>query len=54
MPGLDNSVNKVLSQMRKQSQTGKGSYGEMAVFKICEQYYQRDGGILIQDRKSVV
>lgn len=47
MSSLDNSVNKVLSQMRTQSQTGKGSYGEMAVFKICEQFYQTSGGILI-------
>lgn len=47
MSSLDNSVNKVLNQMRTQSQTGKGTYGEIAVFKICEQFYQNDGGILV-------
>lgn len=47
MASLDNSVDKVLKQMRQQTTTGKGSYGEVAVFKICEQHYQSGGGILI-------
>lgn len=47
MSKLDGSVNSLLSKMRDSSQTGKGTYGEQAVFKICEQFYQREGGILI-------
>lgn len=47
MASLDNSVNGLLNRMRGSSQTGKGSFGEQAVFQICEQFYQRDGGILI-------
>lgn len=47
MSKLDGSVNSLLGKMRDSSQTGKGTYGEQAVFKICEQFYQREGGILI-------
>lgn len=47
MSKLDGSVNSLLSKMRDSSQTGKGTYGEQAVFKICEQFYQKEGGILI-------
>ena len=47
MAGLDKSVNGLLGKMRTTTQTGKGTFGEQAVFKICEQFYQRDGGILI-------
>lgn len=47
MSKLDGSVNSLLNKMRDSSQTGKGTYGEQAVFKICEQFYQREGGILI-------
>ena len=39
-------MNDCLNEMHKQSGTNKGSYGEMAVFKICEQLYQKQGGIL--------
>ena len=46
MSSLSNSVNKCLRDMRKQTSTGKGSYGEEAVFRICEQFYQTEGGIL--------
>lgn len=47
MSKLDGSVNSLLGKMRDSSQTGKGTYGEQAVFKICEQFYQKEGGILI-------
>lgn len=47
MAGLDSSVNGLLNKMRNSTQTGKGSFGEQAVFQICEQFYQKDGGILI-------
>ncbi len=43
---LRQSVNSCLDNMHSASQTGKGSYGEQAVFKICEQFYQKEGGIL--------
>lgn len=47
MAGLDNSINGILNKMHNSSQTGKGTFGEQAVLKICEQFYQREGGILI-------
>lgn len=47
MAGLNNSVNQLLGKMRNSSQTGKGTFGEQAVFKICEEHYQSEGGILI-------
>jgi hypothetical protein len=47
MSELDSSVNGLLNKMRSSTQTGKGTFGEQAVFKICEQFYQREGGILI-------
>lgn len=47
MAGLETSVNSILTKMRTNYQTGKGIYGEQAVFKICEQFYQKEGGILI-------
>lgn len=47
MSDLNGSINGLLGKMRQSSQTGKGSFGEQAVFKICEEFYQRDGGILI-------
>lgn len=47
MSGLNNSVNQLLGKMRTSTQTGKGTFGEQAVFKICEQHYQSEGGILI-------
>ncbi len=40
-------VNDVINKMYKQEPIAKGSYGEDAVFKICEQLYQTEGGILI-------
>lgn len=43
---LDKQINKCLKDMHTQSSTGKGSYGEQAVFKICEGFYQTNGGIL--------
>lgn len=47
MGKLDNSVNSLLGKMRSAGGTGKGSFGEQAVFKICESHYQKEGGILI-------
>lgn len=45
---LDNTVNSILNKMHKQANpSDKGSYGEKAVFSICEDLYQRRGGILI-------
>lgn len=45
---LSNSVNNILNKMHNQDKaTAKGSYGEKAVFSICEDLYQRRGGILI-------
>lgn len=47
MASLDSSVNGLLGKMRSSTQTGKGTFGEQAVFKICEEFYQHDGGILV-------
>lgn len=47
MASLDREINKCLGRMHSNTQTGKGTYGEQAVFKICEGFYQREGGILI-------
>lgn len=45
--GLKNSVSGLLQQMRSTGGTAKGSVGEQAVFKVCEEFYQSQGGILI-------
>ena len=34
MAALDKSVNGLLNKMRSSSQTGKGTFGEQAVFQI--------------------
>ena len=47
MSNLDRSVNDLLNRMHDQRGVDKGSYGEQAVFKICEKFYQTEGGILI-------
>lgn len=47
MAGLNSSVDQLLGKMRTSTQTGKGTFGEQAVFKICEQFYQTQGGILV-------
>lgn len=47
MAGLNSNVDSLLSRMRNTGGTGKGSFGEQAVFKICEEFYQKQGGILI-------
>lgn len=45
---LNNDVNKILNKMHSQGvASNKGSYGEEAVFSICEDIYNRKGGILI-------
>lgn len=45
---LSNTVNSILNKMHQQKvPTEKGAYGEKAVFSICEDLYQRRGGILI-------
>lgn len=46
----DREVDNILHQMHttgKSNPTGKGSIGERAVFAICEELYQKEGGILI-------
>lgn len=47
MSNINSAVNDVLNKMHTYNQVEKGTYGEQAVFKICEEFYQRDGGILI-------
>ena len=47
MGSLDKSVNSVLSKMHSNKGVDKGSIGEEAVMKICEEFYQTQGGILI-------
>lgn len=47
MAGLNSNVDSLLGKMRNTGGTGKGSFGEQAVFKICEEFYQKQGGILI-------
>lgn len=45
---LSNTVNSILKKMHEQDvPTNKGTYGEQAVFSICEDFYQHCGGILI-------
>ncbi len=39
-------VNNILKQMHSHVSTDKGTYGELAVFEICKQFYNK-GGILI-------
>lgn len=43
---LASIVNKTLEDMHNKGGTGKGSIGEQAVIKICEDYYMKHGGIL--------
>jgi len=47
---LEKSVNKYLDQMAATAKTGnvtgKGTYGELAVLRICEEVYQEGGGML--------
>lgn len=47
MAGLEGSINNILKQVQSHHSTEKGSYGEQAVFAICEEFYQQQGGILI-------
>lgn len=47
MANLDNQINGLLGKMTQAGGTGKGTYGEQAVFKVCEEFYQTCGGILI-------
>ena len=46
--GIKDDVNSCLSRMRNIGGTGKGTYGEDAALKVCEQLYQDQGGILIK------
>lgn len=41
-----NQMNTILKGMRTSDMKKKGTNGEEAVFKLCEQLYQRHGGIL--------
>lgn len=47
MGNLNSSVNNLLGKMRNAGSTGKGTFGEQAVVKVCEEFYLRDGGILV-------
>ena len=47
MAKLNSQVDSVLSNMHKHTSTGKGTFGEQAVFKICEDFYLNEGGILV-------
>lgn len=44
---LKKDLNKVLTTMHSSSGVDKGAPGEYAVLKICEQFYNNYGGILI-------
>ena len=44
---LTSDVNKILNTMHSFNSSEKGVYGEKAVLAICEDIYQRKGGILI-------
>lgn len=44
---LDQDINKVLKTMHGRQATDKGSPGEYAALKICEEFYNKYGGILI-------
>ena len=46
MSKLSSTINGTLSKMKQTGGTGKGVYGEKAVLQVCEQIYQRCGGIL--------
>lgn len=46
MSSLNSSVNECLKNMHSKQSTEKGAFGEEAVFKICEQFYMSNGGIL--------
>lgn len=46
MSRVDKAVNACLSKMHSAKGVDKGVYGEQAVFKICEEIYQKCGGLL--------
>jgi len=43
---LQDKVNSQLLKMREVGGTGKGVYGEQAVLRVCEEIYQKQGGML--------
>lgn len=47
MSNLEKSINGLLKTMKSVGGTGKGSFGEQAVLRVCEEFYQKEGGILI-------
>ena len=51
---LNNRIDSALSNMHKNTGTDKGSHGELAVFGVCEQFYQSCGGILIHSFSYLV
>lgn len=51
---LKDSVSGILNQMHGKQSVAKGSYGENSVFKICEDFYQSCGGILIHSYEYAV
>lgn len=44
---LGGSISAILNSMHSTGGVNKGSIGEQAVFKICEEFYKTQGGILI-------
>lgn len=44
--GFNNQINGILGNMRTGDFKHKGDQGEMAVFTVCEKFYQRQGGLL--------
>lgn len=46
MQSVKKSINSCLNKMGKVSPQDKGVYGELAAFTICEEIYQRCGGLL--------
>ena len=47
-------VDKILQQMHSEKGVDKGSFGEKAVLRICEEFYQKYGGILIHSYSYMV
>lgn len=47
-------VDKILQQMHSEKGVDKGSFGEKAVLRICEEFYQKYGGILIHSYSYAV
>lgn len=46
MSKFTRTMEDCLDKMHDQHGVGKGTHGELAVFKLCEQLYQQQGGLL--------